>query len=93
MQLRDAVKGMHFATITTHGADGEPRSRGVTVRVADYDGDLWLTADVDTQLLAEVHAAPKAVVLLSDRRARRNRGMRTVIAGQNSFLTGLPPRM
>jgi len=69
--LRDAIKGMQFVTMTTKGLDGIPRSRGMAVRVADFDGDLWFMTLVDGQLLAEVDAMPTSAVLFADGHAQR----------------------
>ena len=70
-RLRDAMKGMQFVTMTTKGLDGVPRSRGMAVRVADFDGDLWFMTVVDGQLLAEVDAMPTSAVLFADGHAQR----------------------
>ena len=69
--LRDTIKGMQFVTMTTKGLDGVPRSRGMAVRVADFDGDLWFMTLVDGQLLAEVDAMPTSAVLFADGHAQR----------------------
>ena len=69
--LRDTIKGMQFVTMTTKGLDGVPRSRGMAVRVADFDGDFWFMTLVNGQLLAEVDAMPTSAVLFADGHAQR----------------------
>lgn len=53
-KLRELVKGIDFAMLTTVDEDGTLRSRPMSTQEAEFDGDLWFLTSVDTAKVSEI---------------------------------------
>ena len=52
--LRELIKDIDMAMLTTVGADGLLRSRPMSTQEAKFDGDLWFITRIDTPKIAEI---------------------------------------
>lgn len=52
--LRELIKDIDMAMLTTVDADGSLRSRPMSTQEAEFDGDLWFMTTIDTPKIAEI---------------------------------------
>ena len=65
-KLRDLIKGIKFAMLTTEDETGDLRSRPMVVQETEFDGDLWFFTDASSPKVAEIRQHQKVNVSLSD---------------------------
>jgi general stress protein 26 len=53
-RLRELIKGIKFAMLTTVEPDGTLRSRPMTVQETEFDGDLWFFTEADAPKVDEI---------------------------------------
>lgn len=53
-KLRDLIKGIDIAMLTTVDEDGSLRSRPMGTQQVEFDGDLWFFTSADTSKVNEV---------------------------------------
>lgn len=53
-KLRELIKDIDFAMLTTVDADGSLRSRPMSTQEAEFDGDLWFLTSADTAKAYEI---------------------------------------
>lgn len=53
-KLRDLIKDIDFAMLTTISSDGTLHSRPMSTQEAEFDGDLWFFTSADTQKASEI---------------------------------------
>lgn len=53
-RLRELIKGIKFAMLTTVETDGSLRSRPMTVQETEFDGDLWFFTEADAPKVDEI---------------------------------------
>lgn len=53
-KLRELIKDIDFAMLTTVHADGSLRSRPMSTQEAEFDGDLWFLTSADTAKAYEI---------------------------------------
>jgi general stress protein 26 len=66
-KLRELIKDVRFAMLTTHGPDDEMHARPMTTQEpSEFDGDLWFMCYVDSEVAAEVGRNPAVLASYSD---------------------------
>jgi len=65
-KVRDLIKGIRIALLTTSEADGTLRSRPMGTQEAEFDGDLWFFTKKDSAKIDEIAADPQVNVSYSD---------------------------
>ncbi len=58
-KLRDLIRDVKFAMLTTRAIDGSLTSRPMTTLQAEFDGTLWFIAAADSLAAADIDARPK----------------------------------
>lgn len=53
-RLRELIKGIKFAMLTTVERDGSLRSRPMTVQETEFDGDMWFFTEADAPKVGEI---------------------------------------
>ena len=53
-KLRELIKEIDFAMLTTVDAGGNLRSRPMSTQQAEFDGDVWFITSNDTTMAAEI---------------------------------------
>jgi general stress protein 26 len=53
-KLRELIKDINIAMLTTEDADGALRSRPMGTQQAEFDGDLWFMTSVETTKVEEI---------------------------------------
>src|SRR5947199_3753846 len=71
-KLRDLIKGIKIAMLTTAEDDGTLRSRPMVTQEADFDGDLWFFTEM---------SAPKV------REAQEHRQVNVSYIGDNKWIS------
>lgn len=61
-KLRELIKGMHVAMLTTRTADGRLLSRPLGTQGVERDGDLWFVTGFDSEKVREIEANPEVNV-------------------------------
>lgn len=61
-RLRDLIKGVKFAMLTTRAVDGTLSSRPMTTLETDFDGTLWFIASADSSQAMDIAQRPKVNV-------------------------------
>jgi general stress protein 26 len=60
--LRELIKDIRVAMITTEGDDGDMRSRPMYTQATDFDGDLWFATSRSSSLVNDLRARPATLV-------------------------------
>jgi general stress protein 26 len=53
-RLRELIKGIKFAMLTTVEEDGSLHSRPMTVQETEFDGDMWFFTEADAPKVDEI---------------------------------------
>jgi general stress protein 26 len=61
-KLRELIKGMHVAMLTTRTGDGRLLSRPLGTQGVERDGDLWFVTGFDSEKVREIEANPQVNV-------------------------------
>ena len=61
-KLRELIKGMHVAMLTTQAADGRLLSRPLGTQGVERDGDLWFVTGFDSEKVREIEDSPQVNV-------------------------------
>lgn len=70
-RLRELIKGIKFAMLTTVEEDGSLRSRPMTVQETEFDGDLWFFTEADAPKVDEIQHERQVNVALSEPKDQR----------------------
>jgi general stress protein 26 len=70
-KLRELMKGIDIAMLTTVDEDGTLRSRPMGTQEAEFDGDLWFITSVDTGKVPEINKERQVNVSYADPRSHR----------------------
>lgn len=68
-KLRELIKGMHVAMLTTQGEDGRLFSRPLGTQGVERDGDLWFVTGFDSEKVREIEASPQVNVAYASKDA------------------------
>ncbi|GAB2515662.1 pyridoxamine 5'-phosphate oxidase family protein [Lysobacter humi (ex Lee et al. 2017)] len=66
-KLRELIKGMHVAMLTTQAEDGRLLSRPLGTQGVERDGDLWFVTGFDSEKVREIEANPQVNVAYSSK--------------------------
>lgn len=58
-KLRELIKGVKFAMLTTRAIDGTLTSRPMTTLQTEFDGSLWFLASADSLQAMDIEERPK----------------------------------
>lgn len=64
-RLRELIKGIKFAMLTTVDQDGSLHSRPMTVQETEFDGDLWFFTEADAPKVDEIEQERQVNVALA----------------------------
>jgi general stress protein 26 len=64
--LRELIKGIKFAMLTTVEPDGSLHSRPMTVQEAEFDGDLWFFTEANAPKVDEIQHDHQVNVALAE---------------------------
>jgi general stress protein 26 len=67
-KLRELIKDIDIAMLTTIDEDGSLRSRPMGTQEAEFDGDLWFFTSVDTPKVDEVERDNRVNVSYADKK-------------------------
>lgn len=70
-KLRELIKGIDIAMLTTVDQDGTLRSRPMGTQEAEFDGDLWFLTSVDTAKVPEIRHDQNVNVSYADSGSHR----------------------
>ncbi|MCC7052104.1 MAG: pyridoxamine 5'-phosphate oxidase family protein [Gemmatimonadaceae bacterium] len=70
-KLRDLVKDIRVAMLTTHDADGTLHSRPMYAQEAEFDGDLWFATAQSSSLVRQLQARADVLATFADTHAQR----------------------
>ncbi len=70
-KLRELIKDIDIAMLTTQEADGTLRSRPMGTQQAEFDGDLWFFTRIDAAKVKEVQRKHAVNVSYADREHQR----------------------
>lgn len=65
-KLRELLKGIKFAMLTTDGPDGRLRSRPMTTQESDYADHLWFIAPLNGPMVEELRHQPSVLLTYAD---------------------------
>ena len=65
-KLRELIKDVRIAMLTTVEADGMLRSRPMAMQEAEFDGDLWFFTRDDAPKVAEIASDPAVNLAFAD---------------------------
>jgi general stress protein 26 len=68
-KLRELIKGMHVAMLTTQGEDGRLFSRPLGTQGVERDGDLWFVTGFDSEKVREIEGNPQVNVAYASKDA------------------------
>lgn len=68
-KLRELIKGMHVAMLTTQDEDGRLLSRPLGTQGVERDGDLWFVTGFDSEKVREIEANPQVNVAYASKDA------------------------
>jgi Pyridoxamine 5'-phosphate oxidase like len=60
------LRGLEFVHVTTSDGRGQLRGRPLALHRADFNGELWLVVDPETDVMAEVEHDPRVNVSCMD---------------------------
>lgn len=66
MKLRELIRDVKFAMLTTEESDGSLRSRPMVVQESEFDGDLWFFTGASSPKVAEIQQHQRVNVALAD---------------------------
>lgn len=64
-KIRDLIKGIKIAMLTTKNPDGTMHSRPMQTQDIEFDGDLWFFTAADADKVAEIRLHPSVNVAFS----------------------------
>ena len=64
--LRELIKDIRIAMVTTAGDDGELHSRPMYAQQTEFDGDLWFATSKSSSLVRELRDHTKILATFSD---------------------------
>lgn len=65
--LREMIKDVEVAMLTTRQADGKLVSRPLGTQDVEFDGDLWFATGADSEKVREIQADPRVNVAYGSR--------------------------
>jgi general stress protein 26 len=70
-KLRQILKGIKFAMLTTYGPDGRLHSRPMTTQEAEFTDNLWFLAPMNGPMVQEIRYEPAVHLIYADTGSHR----------------------